>query len=237
MTAIVAGPLLGGLVGSAVYYTISQTISNRTSLIRSELHDCAVALSAHSSSNSSFTQSPTPTSSQLSHPYPHYRPLSDQLRTRWNSILEKTVTGVETTDWQNVLGGVWDAASGVVHRVTTNTFSPRVGEEESSSSSFGYSVAPREGVVDALKHKLHDIQASTTNALESALHSHQSSSTSSTSTPSNSVRKDVEFVKQKELALATTLRDGKIPGSLNDPLGKRVEKALGVDDVGSGRMV
>jgi len=143
---------------------------------------------------------------------------------------------VETTDWQNVLGGVWDAASGVVHRVTTNTFSPRVGEEDSGSSSYGYSVAPREGVVDALKHKLHDIQASTTNALESALHSHQSSTTTS-SVPSTSVRKDVEFVKQKELALATTLRDGKIPGSLNDPLGKRVEKALGVDDVGSGRMV
>lgn len=55
--------------------------------------------------------------------------------------------------------------------------------------------------------------------------------------PSESVRKDVSFIKQEELALASTLREGKIPGSLNDPMGKRVEKALGVDDVGRGRLV
>jgi len=153
---------------------------------------------------------------------------------------------VETTDWTNVLGGAYDAAAGIIHRVTSSSSSSsssilggkpgNLKAQEDYYENSGFSPVPRETLVDAFKHKLSDVQHSASSAIDSALHRRNATTTSS-SIPSESVRKDVSFIKQEELALADTIRDGKIPGSLNDPIGKRVEKALGVDDVGRGRLV
>jgi hypothetical protein len=210
---------------------ISFTTANHVGL-RSRLHDCAQALSVHSESSSSFTQPPTSTSAQLNHPYPEYRPLSDQLRTRWNAVVERSVVGVETLDWNNVLGGVYDGVKGVVERATGSTGGPGNlrGEDEGVMSSIRDRLR---GVGDAASRSVHNVTD----------HLHlPSTPTASTTNPvhlDGSVERGVEALKKEELIMGDLIRGRKEPfeGRLNDPVGRRVEKALGTDDVGRGRLV
>lgn len=50
------------------------------------------------------------------------------------------------------------------------------------------------------------------------------------------VERGVEALKREELVIGDLIRKD-IPGNMNDPIGRRVEKGLGIDDVGRGRLV
>ncbi|GHJ88930.1 hypothetical protein NliqN6_5332 [Naganishia liquefaciens] len=120
MAAIVTIPL-GGLVAAAVYYTVSSNISNQTSFIRSELHECTQALRANSTGpSSSFDLKPAPIVSETIYQQGHKEqpPLSELVKRRWNQTIQRAVIGLETTDWSALGSGIVAGSKELVERVS-----------------------------------------------------------------------------------------------------------------------
>jgi hypothetical protein len=160
------------------------------------LHDCSLALTAHSTSSTSFTAPPQDTLSQIPSSPPHLNTLTDSIKTRWNLVLERSITSLSSTDWGNVLGGTYESISHLAQRVSSD-----------------YSLAD-------LKARLNPPKpAPIPLAFEGG-----------------AVERGVEALKREQLVIGDLIRKD-IPGNMNDPIGRRVEKGLGIDDVGRGRLV
>jgi len=148
--------------------------------------------------------------------------------------VERSVVGVETVDWNNVLGGVYDGVKGVVERATGSSGGPGNLREDQGEGVMSSIRDRLRGVGDAASRSVHNVT--------DHLHLPSAPAVPTTTNPvhlDGSVERGVEALKKEELIMGDLFRGRKEPfeGRLNDPVGRRVEKALGTDDVGRGRLV
>jgi len=102
------GPITGGVVAGAVYYSFSQSFETRTRTLQKRLHDLSVEL------EDPTVPAPPPASQRII-----YSPFRELLKERWNEELAHAVRAVGTfeVDWRSM----WERANETVSRLTSST--------------------------------------------------------------------------------------------------------------------
>ncbi|KAG8907429.1 hypothetical protein FRC00_011834 [Tulasnella sp. 408] len=92
------GPITGGLVAGAVYYSFSQTFEHRTKVLQTRLHNLSIEL------EDPTTPAPPPASARIV-----YSPFREMVKEKWNEELANAVhaAGNFSIPWKDL----WDRAS------------------------------------------------------------------------------------------------------------------------------